>query len=148
MEYYYTLYYIYLNRLIQNFSFAFHLNTCLKLNLCHSFFFCFFLRILTETLISCFSFIYFFIFSRKKQGKAHGRRSAIYMRSLFQSHLQKLGLYVQKNAGKILFVAIIVLSAFCVGLKSATIHSKVQQLWIQGKLIDDQMSDIWTIRRI
>lgn len=66
------------------------------------------------------------------QGKAHGRPSAIYIRSLFQSQLQTLGIYVQKNAGKILFVAIIVLSAFCVGLKSATIHSKVQQLWIQG----------------
>lgn len=64
------------------------------------------------------------------------------MRSLFQSHLQTLGLYIQKNAGKILFVAIIVLSAFCVGLKSATIHSKVQQLWIQGKLIVDQMLDV------
>ncbi|XP_055314912.1 protein patched-like isoform X4 [Sitodiplosis mosellana] len=65
------------------------------------------------------------------KGKAHGRRSALYIRSLFQSQLQTLGIYVQKNAGKILFVAIIVLSAFCVGLKSATIHSKVQQLWIQ-----------------
>lgn len=72
-----------------------------------------------------------FLFS---QGKAHGRRSAIYIRSLFQSQLQTLGIYIQKNAGKILFVAIIVLSAFCVGLKSATIHSKVQQLWIQGKI--------------
>lgn len=54
------------------------------------------------------------------------------MRSLFQSHLQTLGISVQKNAGKILFVAILVLSTFCVGLKSATIHSKVHQLWIQG----------------
>lgn len=77
--------------------------------------------------------MYIYIFSL--QGKAHGRRTAIYIRSLFQSQLQTLGVYVQKNAGKILFVAIIVLSAFCVGLKSATIHSKVEQLWIQGMLI-------------
>lgn len=53
------------------------------------------------------------------------------MRSVFQSHLQTLGYSVQKHAGKVLFVAILVLSTFCVGLKSATIHSKVHQLWIQ-----------------
>lgn len=38
---------------------------------------------------------------------------------------------MQKHAGKVLFVAILVLSTFCVGLKSAQIHSKVHQLWIQ-----------------
>jgi len=38
---------------------------------------------------------------------------------------------VQKHAGKVLFVAILVLGTFCVGLKSAQIHSKVHQLWIQ-----------------
>lgn len=74
----------------------------------------------------------FFSFFFLKQGKARGRRSAIYMRSIFQSHLQTLGFSVQKHAGKVLFVAILVLSTFCVGLKSATIHSKVHQLWIQG----------------
>lgn len=56
------------------------------------------------------------------------------MRSLFQSHLYSLGCSIQKHAGKVLFVAILVLSTFCVGLKSATIHSKVHQLWIQGKI--------------
>lgn len=74
-----------------------------------------------------------FLFSFHLQGKARGRRSAIWIRSLFQSHLQTLGYSVQKHAGKVLFVAILVLSTFCVGLKSATIHSKVHQLWIQGK---------------
>lgn len=53
------------------------------------------------------------------------------MRSVFQSHLYNLGCSIQKHAGKVLFVAILVLSTFCVGLKSATIHSKVHQLWIQ-----------------
>lgn len=56
------------------------------------------------------------------------------MRSVFQSHLYSLGCSIQKHAGKVLFVAILVLSTFCVGLKSATVHSKVHQLWIQGKL--------------
>nr|XP_029724560.1 protein patched-like [Aedes albopictus] len=66
-----------------------------------------------------------------EKGKARGRRSAVYMRSLFQSHLYNLGCSIQKHAGKVLFVAILVLSTFCVGLKSATVHSKVHQLWIQ-----------------
>ncbi|XP_064543470.1 protein patched [Drosophila montana] len=65
------------------------------------------------------------------KGKARGNRTAIYLRSVFQSHLETLGSSVQKHAGKVLFVAILVLSTFCVGLKSAQIHSKVHQLWIQ-----------------
>ncbi|XP_068147159.1 protein patched [Drosophila tropicalis] len=65
------------------------------------------------------------------KGKARGNRTAIYLRSVFQSHLEQLGSSVQKHAGKVLFVAILVLSTFCVGLKSAQIHSKVHQLWIQ-----------------
>jgi patched 1 len=54
------------------------------------------------------------------------------MRSVFQSHLFNLGCSIQKHAGKVLFVAILVLCTFCVALKSATVHSKVHQLWIQG----------------
>ncbi|KAH8399350.1 hypothetical protein KR215_008222 [Drosophila sulfurigaster] len=65
------------------------------------------------------------------KGKARGNRTAIYLRSVFQSHLETLGSSVQKHAGKVLFVAILMLSTFCVGLKSAQIHSKVHQLWIQ-----------------
>ncbi|KAH8321529.1 hypothetical protein KR074_007690 [Drosophila pseudoananassae] len=65
------------------------------------------------------------------KGKARGSRTAIYLRSVFQSHLEMLGSSVQKHAGKVLFVAILVLSTFCVGLKSAQIHSKVHQLWLQ-----------------
>ncbi|KAL9914893.1 protein patched [Glossina fuscipes fuscipes] len=66
-----------------------------------------------------------------EKGKARGNRTSIYLRSVFQSHLESLGNSVQKHAGKVLFVAILVLSTFCVGLKSAQIHSKVHQLWIQ-----------------
>lgn len=48
---------------------------------------------------------------------------------------------MQKHAGKVLFLAILVLSSFCVGLKSAKIHSKVHQLWIQegGRLEHELM---------
>ncbi|XP_058065596.1 protein patched [Anopheles bellator] len=66
-----------------------------------------------------------------EKGKARGRRSSVYMRSLFQSYLYSLGCWIQKHAGKVLFVAVLVLSTFCVGLKSATSHSTVRELWIQ-----------------
>ncbi|XP_073845846.1 protein patched [Musca autumnalis] len=65
------------------------------------------------------------------KGKARGNRTSIYLRSVFQSHFESLGSSVQKHAGKVIFVAILVLSTFCVGLKSVQIHSKVHQLWIQ-----------------
>ncbi|XP_055372521.1 protein patched [Condylostylus longicornis] len=65
------------------------------------------------------------------KGKARGNRTAVYLRSVFQFHLQSLGTTIEKHAGKVLFVAILVLSMFCVGLKSAQIHSRVNQLWIQ-----------------
>lgn len=48
---------------------------------------------------------------------------------------------MQKHAGKVLFFAILVLSSFCVGLKNATIHSKVHQLWIQeGGRLENELS--------
>ncbi|XP_055690624.1 protein patched [Lutzomyia longipalpis] len=78
-------------------------------------------------------------FQQIESGKARGRRLAVYIRSVLQVHLYSLGSYLQKHAGKVIFVAILVLSSFCVGLKSATIHSKVQQLWIQdgGRLEEE-----------
>ncbi|XP_059620368.1 protein patched isoform X2 [Phlebotomus argentipes] len=78
-------------------------------------------------------------FQQIESGKARGRRLAVYIRSVLQFHLYSLGCYLQKHAGKVIFVAILVLSSFCVGLKSATIHSKVQQLWIQdgGRLEEE-----------
>ncbi|XP_055853785.1 protein patched [Episyrphus balteatus] len=75
------------------------------------------------------------------KGKARGSRTAIYLRSVFQSHLQSLGYSVQKHAGKVLFVAILVLSTFCVGLKSAQMHSTVNQLWIQeGGRLENELA--------
>lgn len=69
------------------------------------------------------------------QGKAEGRRTALWFRARLQAELFKLGCFLQRHAGKVLFVAILVLSSFCVGLKSAVIHSRVEQLWVEGKTI-------------
>ncbi|XP_075216920.1 protein patched isoform X2 [Lycorma delicatula] len=65
------------------------------------------------------------------KGKAEGRRTALWFRAKLQAHLFQLGCFLQCHAGKVLFVAILVLSSFCVGLKSAVVHSKVEQLWVE-----------------
>lgn len=67
------------------------------------------------------------------QGKASGERAALWVRAGLQSQLFQLGCFLHKHAGKVLFVAILVMATFCVGLKSAQLHSRVDQLWVQGK---------------
>lgn len=65
------------------------------------------------------------------QNKADGRRTSIYLRHLFQSHFFKLGRSIEKHAGIIIFIAVLVLGTFCLGLKNVVIHSNVNQLWLE-----------------
>lgn len=67
------------------------------------------------------------------QGKATGERAALWLRARLQSQLFQLGCFLHRHAGKVLFVAILVLATFCVGLKSAQVHTRVDQLWVEGK---------------
>ncbi|GBP11027.1 Protein patched [Eumeta japonica] len=64
-------------------------------------------------------------------GNIEGRRTSLWVRAWLQEQLFVLGCFLQGDAGKVLFVAVLVLSTFCVGLKSAQIHSRVDQLWVQ-----------------
>ncbi|KAJ9592340.1 hypothetical protein L9F63_001109, partial [Diploptera punctata] len=65
------------------------------------------------------------------KGKASGRRSALWLRARLQNQLFQLGCFLHRHAGKVLFVAILILSTFCVGLKTAQIHTRVDQLWVE-----------------
>jgi patched 1 protein len=67
------------------------------------------------------------------QGKATGGRYALRLRARLQGHLFQLGCSLHRHAGKVLFVGILVLATFCVGLKSAKVHTRVDQLWVEGK---------------
>lgn len=67
------------------------------------------------------------------QGKATGNKAALWLRTKLQWHLFHLGRFVQRHAGKVLFVGLLVLSTFCVGLKSASIQTDVEKLWVEGK---------------
>lgn len=66
------------------------------------------------------------------QGKAKGDRGTLWMRSRLQVHLRSLGRFQDTHAGKVLFVSLLVVCTFCVGLKSATFHSSIDQLWVSG----------------
>nr|CAD7459004.1 unnamed protein product [Timema tahoe] len=66
------------------------------------------------------------------QGKASGKRAALWLRARLQAYLFQLGCFLYSHAGKVLFVAILVLATFCVGLKSAQVHTRVDQLWVQA----------------
>lgn len=65
------------------------------------------------------------------KGKATGERAALWLRARLQSQLFQLGCFLHRHAGKVLFVAVLVLATFCVGLKSAQVHTRVDQLWVE-----------------
>lgn len=67
------------------------------------------------------------------QGKATGNKRALWLRSCIQNELYNLGYWIQKNAGKFLFVGILILTLFAVGLKSAILETQVDKLWVEGK---------------
>nr|CAD7585589.1 unnamed protein product [Timema genevievae] len=68
------------------------------------------------------------------KGKASGGRAALWLRARLQAYLFQLGCFLHSHAGKVLFVAILVLATFCVGLKSAQVHTRVDQLWVQVRI--------------
>lgn len=66
------------------------------------------------------------------QGKASGSKLALRARAKLQSYLYNLGCSIQKHAGKFLFVGLLMLITFCVGLKSVTMEINVERLWVEG----------------
>ncbi|XP_018902504.1 protein patched isoform X2 [Bemisia tabaci] len=67
----------------------------------------------------------------ESDGKAVGQPHVLSFKAKLQAQLFDLGCDIQKHAGKVLFVAILVLASFCVGLKSAVVQTRVDQLWIE-----------------
>ncbi len=75
----------------------------------------------------------FCFFFKCLQGKAEGKRSPLLWRGHVQKQLFELGCFLHRHADIVLVVAVIILTACCFPLKSAIIHSRVDQLWIEGK---------------
>jgi len=42
-----------------------------------------------------------------------------------------LGFFIQRNAGSVLFVGLLALITFCLGLKTATVETNVEKLWVE-----------------
>ncbi|XP_054162571.1 protein patched-like [Oppia nitens] len=79
------------------------------------------------------------------KGKASGNASALWLRAKLQTYLYDLGHFIQRNAGKVLFVGLLVLITFCVGLKSAVIETNVERLWVEeGGRLEKEMKYIRT----
>lgn len=66
------------------------------------------------------------------QEKADGNQASLWIRSRLQSHLYDVGFSIQRNPGKILFVGLLILATFCVGLKSAHVEYNLEKLWVEG----------------
>ncbi|KAF2885766.1 hypothetical protein ILUMI_20401 [Ignelater luminosus] len=65
------------------------------------------------------------------QGKANGDRGVLWVRGRLQRQLHSLGSFLDVHAGKVLFVSLLIIATFCVGLKSATFHTNIEQLWAE-----------------
>ncbi|XP_033636690.1 protein patched homolog 1-like isoform X1 [Asterias rubens] len=66
-----------------------------------------------------------------ERGRAQGNKSALWLRGKLQALLFFLGCYIQFHSGKVLFLGVIIMGAFAVGLKQARIETNVEKLWVE-----------------
>lgn len=66
-----------------------------------------------------------------KKGKAHGNLFALWVRCHLQKQLFSIGCFVQLHCGKVLFVGLLLLCLCCFGLKTGTLETNVEQLWVE-----------------
>lgn len=64
-------------------------------------------------------------------------KTAIKIKSKIQSNLYDLGLMIQKNAGLILFVGILIFLTTSVGIKTINYENNFENLWVEGKFLVD-----------
>ncbi|XP_074605757.1 protein patched isoform X2 [Brevipalpus obovatus] len=66
-----------------------------------------------------------------RKGKASGNKAALIIRKKFQRYFNDCGCFIQRNPGSVLFIGLLALITFCVGLKSATIETDIEKLWVE-----------------
>lgn len=81
------------------------------------------------------------------QGKAHGNRYALWLRSKLQDQFFGLGCFVQRSPGTVLFFGTLLLSVACVGLKWVDVESNMVKLWVEGKQTEPDCSVQDSLRR-
>src|SRR4051794_38770677 len=67
------------------------------------------------------------------QGKAKGCIPALYLRAWMQRGLFAWGCFVQRHAGEVMFVVLLVLCLCCIGLKNVFIETNIENLWVESE---------------
>ncbi|XP_013398571.1 protein patched homolog 1 isoform X2 [Lingula anatina] len=76
-----------------------------------------------------------------KKGKASGNTCALWLRWHLQKQLFNLGCFIERHCGKVLFVGLLLLCLCCIGLKTATIETNVEKLWVEeGGRLDQEIA--------
>lgn len=60
-------------------------------------------------------------------------RTALKIKSKFQSNLYDLGSVIQRNAGLILFAGILIFLTTSIGIKSINYENNFENLWVEGR---------------
>jgi EST family sterol transporter len=66
------------------------------------------------------------------RGKADGNRRALWLRWQLQRRLFRAGCFIQLHSGKVLFLGLLLLSLCCVGLKTVSLETSVDKLWVEA----------------
>ncbi|KAK2722821.1 protein patched-like isoform X2 [Artemia franciscana] len=76
-----------------------------------------------------------------RKQRATGNEIALKFRTKFQQNFYQLGCFIHRHSGKVLFLGLLVLSTFCVGLKSAKFENNVEKLWVEeGGRLEKEMA--------
>ncbi|KAK9889338.1 hypothetical protein WA026_004613 [Henosepilachna vigintioctopunctata] len=73
-------------------------------------------------------------------GKARGDRGVLWLRGKTQRQLHSLGTILDNHAGKILFVGLLAIATFSVGLKSVSFHTDIELLWAEPYTTQEMLS--------
>ncbi|VDP14499.1 unnamed protein product [Soboliphyme baturini] len=66
-----------------------------------------------------------------RKGRAKGNVPALWIRSILQRALFRLGCTIQHHAGEVLFCGILVLCLFSIGLRNTSFETDMDQLWVE-----------------
>ncbi|XP_045482459.1 protein patched [Harmonia axyridis] len=74
------------------------------------------------------------------QGRARGDRGVLWLRGRTQRQLHSLGTILDNHAGKFLFVSLLAIATFSVGLKSMMFHTDIELLWAEPYTTQEMLS--------
>lgn len=67
-----------------------------------------------------------------REGKASGNETSLWIRAKLQAELFKLGSKIQRHAGKILLIGVLILGSLAFFNKNAHFETRVEKLWVEA----------------